>query len=55
MDAIRYGFRQAFEKLPRPAPVSLVDQMGNRELAGAVDANNHLAVAMCDKQVVSDD
>ncbi len=45
MDAIRYGFRQVFEKLLRHAPVSLVDQMGNRELASAVDADKQAIYA----------
>jgi hypothetical protein len=34
VNAVRHGFQQVFEELPRGAPVSLVDQLGARELGG---------------------
>ena len=45
VNAVRHGFQQVFEELPRRAPVSLVDQSGNRELARAVDADEHVELA----------
>ncbi len=36
VDAIRHGFQQVFKELPCCAPVSLVDQLSDRELACAV-------------------
>ena len=42
VDAVGYGFQQVFEELPRRPPVSLVDQLGDGELAGAVDANEQV-------------
>lgn len=45
MDAIGHGFQQVFQELPRRSSVSLVDQLGDRELAGAVDADEQVELA----------
>lgn len=45
VDAIRHGFQQIFEELPRGAPLGLVDQLSDRELARAVDANEQVELA----------
>lgn len=45
VDAVGYGFQQVLEELPSCSPVSLVDQLGDRELAGAVDANEQVQFA----------
>ena len=37
MDPVGHGFQQVFEKLPCRSPVSLIDQLGYSEPAGAVD------------------
>lgn len=36
VDAIRHGFQQVFEELPGCPSISLVDELRDRELAGAV-------------------
>lgn len=38
VDPVRHGFQQVFQELPRRPPDSLVDQLDDRQLAGAVDA-----------------
>jgi transposase len=45
VDAVGYGFEQMLEELPGRSPVSLVDQLGDRELAGAVDADEQVELA----------
>ena len=45
VDAIRHGFQQVFEELPRSSPVRLVDQLGDRELAGTVYADEQVELA----------
>jgi hypothetical protein len=45
MDAVGNGFQQVFEKLPSRSPVGLVDQLGDGELAGAVDADEQVELA----------
>lgn len=45
MDAVGYGFQRVLEELPSRSPVSLVDQLGDRELAGAVDADEQVQFA----------
>ena len=45
MDAVRHGVQQVLEELPCCAPVSLVDQLGDRELARAVYANEQVQLA----------
>ncbi len=45
MDPVGYGFEQVFEELPCCSPVSLVDQLGDRELAGAVDRDEQIELA----------
>ena len=45
VDAVRHGCQQVFEELSRGSPVSLVDQLGDRELAGAVDADEQIQLA----------
>ena len=34
-----------FQELPRRSPISLVNQLGDGELAGAVDANDQVELA----------
>ena len=46
MDAVRHGFQQVFQELPRGSPVSLVDQLGDRELAGAIDADEQIELTL---------
>ena len=46
VDAVGHGFQQVFEELPRGAPVSLVDQLGDRELARTVDADEQVQLAL---------
>lgn len=45
VNAIGHGFQQVFEELPRRPPISLVDQLGDGELAGAVDADEQVELA----------
>ncbi len=45
MDAIRHGLQQVFEELPCRPPISLVDQLGDRELARAVYADEQVELA----------
>lgn len=45
MDAVGHGSQQVLEELPRRAPVSLVYQLGDRELACAVDADEQVKFA----------
>ncbi len=45
MDAVRHGFQQVFEKLPRCPSISLVDQLGDCELAGAIDTDEQVELA----------
>ena len=46
VDAVRHGFQQVFEELPRSSPVRLVDQLGDRELAGTVYADEQVELAL---------
>ena len=39
---VGHGFEQAFQKLPSCAPVGLVDELRDRELAGAVDSHEEM-------------
>lgn len=45
VDPVRHCFQQVFEELPRRAPISLVDQPGDCELAGAVDGDEQVQLA----------
>ena len=45
LDSVRHGFQQVFEKLPRCSSISLVDQLGDCELAGAIDADEQVELA----------
>ena len=45
VDAIRHGFQQVFEELPCCPSISLVDELSDRELAGAVDADEQVQFA----------
>ena len=45
VDKVRHGLQQVFQKLPRCPSVSLVDQLGDRELARAVDADEQVQLA----------
>ena len=42
MDPVRHRFQQVLKELPRRPPVSLVDELGDGELAGAVDADEQV-------------
>ena len=42
VNAVGHGFQQMFEELPSRPPVSLVDELSDRELAGAVDADEQV-------------
>jgi len=42
VDPVEYGFEQVFEELPRRSPISLVDQLGDGELVGAVDVDEQV-------------
>ena len=46
---VGYRFQKVFEELPRRSAISLVDELGDRKLAGAVDADEQvqLASAVC--------
>jgi len=45
VDAVRHGLQQVFQELPRCPSISLVDQLRDRELAGAVDADEQVKFA----------
>ena len=45
MDSVRHRFQQVFKELPRRSPVSLVDELGDRELTRAVDADEQVEFA----------
>ena len=45
VDAVGRRFQQVFEKLLRRSPISRVDQLGDGELAGAVDADEQVELA----------
>ena len=45
VDAVRHGFEEVLQELPGCPSVSLVDQLSDRELAGAVDANEQVKLA----------
>lgn len=45
VDSVRHGFQQVFEKLSRCSSISLVDQLGDCELAGAIDADEQVELA----------
>jgi hypothetical protein len=46
VDAVRHRFQQVLQELPRRPPVSLIDQLGDRELAGAVDADEQAKLTL---------
>lgn len=45
MDAIKHGLQRVFEKLPCCPAIDLIDQLGDGELAGAVDADEQVTLA----------
>lgn len=45
VDAVRHGCQQVFEELPGCAPVRLVDELGDRKFARAVDADEQVELA----------
>ena len=45
VDAVGHGLQQVFEELPRRSSISLVDQLCDGELAGAVDADEQVELA----------
>jgi hypothetical protein len=42
VDAVGHGFQRTFEEIPSRWPVSIIDELGNGELAGAVDADEQV-------------
>ena len=46
VDAIRHGFQEVFEELPGGPSISLVDALRHRKLAGAVDADEQIKLAL---------
>lgn len=51
MDPVRHGFKQVFEELPCRSPVSLFDELGDRELTCAVDVDEQVKFALGDIHV----
>ena len=49
VDAVGHSFRQVFRELPRCPSIRLVDELSDRKLTGAVDADEQveLALAVC--------
>lgn len=45
VNTIGNGFQQVLEKLPRRSSISFVDELGDSELAGAVDADEQIQLA----------
>jgi len=45
VNAVGHCFQQKFEELPSRPPVRLVDELGDRKLAGAVDADEQVELA----------
>jgi hypothetical protein len=45
VNAVGQGFQQVVQEFPRRPPVSLIDQVGDRKLAGAVDADEQVELA----------
>jgi len=45
VDVVRHGFQQVFEELPCCSSISLGDQLSDRKLAGAVDADEQVEFA----------
>lgn len=46
VDAVGHGFLQVFEELPHRSSICLVDQLGDGELADAVDADEQVEFAL---------
>ena len=42
VNAVGHGFQQVFQELPRCPSISRVDELSDRELAGAVDADEQV-------------
>jgi len=42
VNAVGHSFQQKVEELPSRPPVSLIDELGDRKLAGAVDADEQV-------------
>jgi hypothetical protein len=45
VDIVRNGFQQVFQELPCRSSISLVDQLGDGELAGTIDAHEWVQFA----------
>jgi len=45
VDPVGYGFQQVFQELPRCPSISLVDELGDCELAGVVNADEQVELA----------
>jgi hypothetical protein len=45
VDAVGHGFQQVLQQPPHRPPVSLIDRLGDRELARAVDADEQVELA----------
>jgi len=46
MDLIGHGFEHALQELPSGSPVSLFNKLGHGKLAGSVDANKEIKLAL---------
>jgi hypothetical protein len=47
VNAVRHGFQQVFEELPRCPSTGLVDELGDRKFARAVIADKQVEFAFC--------
>lgn len=48
VDLVGYGFQQMAQELPCRSPADFVDQLCDREFAGAVDGDEQLELALSD-------
>ncbi len=46
VDAVGNHFQQVLQKLPRRSPVGLLNQLGDRVLAGSVDGNEEIELTL---------
>jgi len=51
VDAVTDGLEQMLQDLPGGLPVSLFDELGDRELAGPVDSNDKRELGLSGLQV----
>lgn len=46
MDTVGNGFQRVFEEIPGSSPIGLVDKLRDSELAGAIDADEQVELAL---------